>query len=66
MKKHQIIYADPLALQTQVAKRLYEKHHPRLFHTFEELQSKYSGSADAILQEANELIEFIKLEVNNG
>ncbi len=43
----------------QLAKFLYERQHPRLFHTFEELKAKYLGTAETICQEANSILALI-------
>ena len=47
-------------LREQIATYLYEKHHPRMFTTFEELESKYHNSAEAIKQEADYILTLIK------
>ena len=53
---------SPEDLRERIAKYLYEHHHPRMFDTFEELKTKYHGSAESIMQEADQILVLIHPE----
>jgi hypothetical protein len=47
-------------IREQIAKYLYEHHHPRIFTTWEELKATYSGSAKSVMQEADSILALIE------
>jgi predicted Rdx family selenoprotein len=47
-------------LREEVAKFIYEHHHPRMFDTWEELKDKYRGSAEINMNEADSILALIK------
>ena len=51
-------------LRERIGKLLYEKNHPRMFHTFEELKSTYWKAAEGIMQEADKILNIIKEELD--
>ena len=46
-------------LREQIAEQLYEGHYPRIFHSYEELTSRYKNSAEALCQSADGFIALI-------
>jgi hypothetical protein len=53
---------DKDRVREEIAKFLYEHQHPRMFHTFEELELKYRGSAEGIRRFVDRLLT--KLETH--
>jgi len=60
-KECQEYYASltPEKVREEVAKYIYEHHHPRMFHTWGELKEKYHGSAEGIMQEADQILSIL-------